>query len=169
MAKRITALGRAGKAASTSTVCSATWSRSYANKVRMATKYSASKTGVVRSKPSCVALAATAIAPEGLTWLINRLTSVKPSITTPNAAASTCPCPARCHTGSLRKKKSINTRNTRFTTQLPSASPTAKLGALATVTLVIPVASSGNEVTVASNASPIQLPDKPVRRAMASP
>lgn len=51
----------------------------------------------------------------------------------------------------------------------PKASPTARLGALATVTLLMPVASSGSDVTTASSASPIQLPDMPVRFAIASP
>jgi hypothetical protein len=102
-------------------------------------------------------------------WLINKLTSTKPSITTPNAAANTWPCSARCQSGSLRNKKSITTRNNKLTTQLPSALPTARFGASAMVTLVMPVTSSGNEVTVASKAKPTQLPDKPVRCAMMSP
>ncbi len=57
----------------------------------------------------------------------------------------------------------------RLKMQLPSTSPTAKLGARATVTEVIPVASSGSEVTVASSITPIHVPPSPVSCAIWSP
>lgn len=53
----------------------------------------------------------------------------------------------RRQTGDRRWIESMITRKTRFTTQLPSASPTARFGAWATVTLVMRVANAGREVT----------------------
>src|SRR5690606_39011665 len=56
----------------------------------------------------------------------------------------------------------------RFTTHAPSALPTAMLGADATVTAVMPFASSGSEVTTATSARPIHPPLSPVARAIRS-
>ena len=50
----------------------------------------------------------------------------------------------------------MTTRNARLKTQAPSALPTARLGASTSVTALMPEASSGSEVTVASSASPTQ-------------
>ena len=57
----------------------------------------------------------------------------------------------------------------RLKTQLPRASPTARSGAAAIVTALSPVTSSGSEVTVAIRTMPIQLRDRPVSDASASP
>ena len=58
--------------------------------------------------------------------------------------------------GWRRCRASTTTRNSRLTTQAPSALPTARLGASTRVTALMPEASSGSEVTVASSARPTQ-------------
>ena len=57
---------------------------------------------------------------------------------------------------------------TRLATHVPSALPTARLGASITVTALVPEASSGNEVTASSSATPIPPPVRPVALAMRS-
>ena len=57
----------------------------------------------------------------------------------------------------------------RLKTQLPNTSPTARSGMSANETALIPVASSGREVTVANMTTPTQVPLSPVFSAMTSP
>ena len=54
-------------------------------------------------------------------------------------------------------------------TQLPRMSPTAISGVPANATALMPVASSGREVTVAIRASPTHEPVQPVMSAIRSP
>ena len=75
---------------------------------------------------------------------------------------------ARLQTGSRRCTMSIH-QECQVEHATAQALPTARLGAWARATLVMPVASSGSEVTLAISVKPIQLPESPVRRAMASP
>lgn len=175
MTKRTTACLRLGSkrvgcstAAASSVDGAHGWLRSYAKTVRIATRYSSRITGVSSPTLRCEAGPGLVLA-AALSCPISSPSSKKPSSTTPNAPASTWPWAARVHTGAGRCSRSIITRNTRLSTQLPSALPTAKLGVFAMLTLVMPVASSGSEVTLATSVRPIQLPDRPVRCAMASP
>ena len=75
----------------------------------------------------------------------------------------------RRYIGSSRLNSSSSTSITELNTQLPSASPTAMLGASAVVTALMPVNSSGREVAVAVRSRPIHERDRPVRCAMTSP
>ena len=111
-----------------------------------ASRYSASSKGLYT--PTC--RTAGARAP------VSRLRATKPSITTPKPADSRCVALASPYIGWSRCRASTATRNSRLTTHAPSALPTARLGAPTRLTALMPEASSGKEVTVASSATPTQ-------------
>ena len=78
------------------------------------------------------------------------------------------PKPARWNSGSSRLRTSSTATYDRLSTQAPSTLPTATSGASASVTELMPVASSGSEVTVVSSTNPTQAPDQPVLSAITS-
>ena len=94
--------------------------------------------------------------------------ATKPSITTPKPADSRWVALASRYIGWCRCKASTTTRNSRLTTQAPSALPTARLGAPTKATALMPEASSGSEVTVASSARPTQPRPQPWASASTS-
>ena len=96
-------------------------------------------------------------------------TPAAPIRMTPKPAVRMWPWSSLRYIGSSRLSSSSSTSITRLNTQLPSASPTAMLGAPAMVTELTPVMSSGSEVAVASSTSPTQERDTPVSRPMMSP